>query len=269
MEPLYLMGSIVGAVGLGLLFGYKFDQSYTLVKWLGAGKGGFWLIWILAFSSVYIGYNYLEELAAPQGAFILTVFLINLKSMRTEQNNESLIESLDELDNACLVKHIEAIKNGGVATISKAKAHNKRLIKALKTANESVIVLSGWKTNYTTKREFRTLLGRCLKRGVMVYIGYGYQKPEEELIESSLKEEAKGNLNKLLDWCMNRNWEGRLEVIYLPNHAKILIKDDDYAIMGNFDWLSNSNLGNYNEKSWIVSNKEFINEEKDQIVMGY
>ena len=75
-------------------------------------------------------------------------------------------------------------------------------------------------------QEFRTALERCLKRGVMVYIGYGYQKTK--LVEGDVNatETAKETLDDLMGWYLKRKLEGRLEVYFYPTHSTALIKDE-------------------------------------------
>ena len=48
--------------------------------------------------------------------------------------------------------------------------------------------------------------------------------------------------------------------------AKILICDTKYAVMGSFNWLSNSGGSENEERSYIVYNKSFIEEELVEIM---
>ena len=60
--------------------------------------------------------------------------------------------------------------------------------------------------------------------------------------------------------------KGTLETFYFPNHSKILICDTQYAVMGSFNWLSNSGGSTNEERSWIVYNKDFIQDEIVEIM---
>ena len=62
--------------------------------------------------------------------------------------------------------------------------------------------------------------------------------------------------------------EGRLEVFFYPSHSNALIKDDKYAIVGGFNWLSDNGTSEIGERSWIVSSRDFVIRERDKIVMG-
>ena len=80
--------------------------------------------------------------------------------------------------------------------------------------------------------------------------------------------EAVQALNNLRGWIekKNRSVLPNLHISDFANHSKILIKDDDYAIAGSFNWLSNSGRSQNQERSWIVYDKEFILDEKDEAI---
>ena len=103
----------------------------------------------------------------------------------------------------------------------------------------------------------------------MVYIGYGNQKSGTKTIERSIKQETSETLDNLMEWCVNKKWEGRLEVFYYAGQSNALIKDDKYAIIGGLNWLSDNGSLNTDELSWIISNRDFIIQERDKIVMGH
>ena len=56
------------------------------------------------------------------------------------------------------------------------------------------------------------------------------------------------------------------------NHCKCEIQDlnmdDKFAIIGGYNWLSDSKSTKLNERSWVISSKEFVIQERDKIVMG-
>ena len=76
MDPMYWMGSIGITIALGFLFGRKIDKSYECAKWLGIGIIGYWLIWTLALSSIFVVYILYGNLAILRlGLFSLTFCL--------------------------------------------------------------------------------------------------------------------------------------------------------------------------------------------------
>ena len=57
---------------------------------------------------------------------------------------------------------------------------------------------------------------------------------------------------------------------YYPEHSKILICDDQFAIYGSFNWLSNKGkFSKNNETSCIVFDKGIINKEMNLIIRQY
>ena len=92
--------------------------------------------------------------------------------------------------------------------------------------------------------------------------------PNVKTIERSVKQETSETLDDLMEWCVNKKWEGRLEVFYYAGQSNALIKDDKYAIIGGLNWLSDNGSLNTDELSWIISNRDFIIQERDKIVMG-
>ena len=272
MDPLSWMPLIGITILLSFLFGLMFRKSYEIAKWLGIGFTGFLLIWAFVLSSIYPGYKIFGELAAYQAIFFVVVFCLNYHYMWGERRKEELVRRLqadvDGLNNELLQRKLKKVVQSRLGILQTPEEHRRTLKDTLKSANETVVILSGWATNYSVDAKFRTLLGRCLKRGVMVYIGYGYQKRGETPIEQEVEDEARKTLEDLQEWCSKKKWDGRLEVFPFPDHAKTLIKDNEYAIHGNFNWLSKLGPGLAEERSWIVYNKDFVTEERDKIILG-
>jgi len=114
--------------------------------------------------------------------------------------------------------------------------------------------------------EFKFLLAKALKRGVNVFIGYGYKSSFDPIPKSKTQKDAENNLLKLKEWCAEENTDGLLLIAYHPNHSKILICDDTYAVCGSFNWLSNSGKSKNLERSWIVYDKVFVDTEMELIM---
>ena len=219
MDPEYWMGSIGLTVALGLLFGRKIDKSYEFAKWLGIGVVGYWLIWTLALSSIFAMYILYGKFAIYPALFIAIVFFLNHLRMRRSRKNEELIADVERLDNELLERQIDTVIKDRIDVLRTPEDHRKKFISTLKTADQTVVILSGWTVDYVAKKEFKTLLGRCLKRGVMVYIGYGHQISGTKRVGNEVEQEARNTLDTLIEWCVKKNWEGRLETFYHPNHS--------------------------------------------------
>lgn len=153
-----------------------------------------------------------------------------------------------------------------IEVLSTHKQHRDTLINALDKANERVIILCGWATSYVVDTEFQRLLAKALKRGVSVYLGYGYQSASEPAPLKKHEIEAEENLLALKEWCADKDTDGILVVKKFPNHSKILICDDAYAVNGSFNWLSNAGRSRNIERSWLIKDKEFINAEIELIL---
>ena len=151
-------------------------------------------------------------------------------------------------------------KKTEIKRIYDVEEHVKLLRKALQNAEYHVIILCGWITDYVVDDEFKKLLADCLKRGVNVCIGYGYQSYNER-VSNPAQKEAEEYLERLKEWCSKVDPKGMLLVRKYPNHSKVLIRDNKYAVMGSFNWLSNSGGSENEECSWIIYNKTFIEEE--------
>ena len=268
MDPMYWTGSIGITIALGFLFGRKIDKSHEFAKWLGIGIVGYWLIWTLALSSIFAVYILYGNLAIYPATFIAVVFFLNHLRMRRSRKTEELIADVEKLDNELLENQIETVIKDRIDVLQAPEDHRKKFINTLRTADQTVVILSGWTVNYVAKKEFKTLLAGCLKRGVMVYIGYGYQKPGTKRVDKEVEQEARQTLDKLVEWCVKKKSEGRLEVFFYPSHSNALIKDDKYAIVGGFNWLSDNGTSEIGERSWIVSSRDFVIRERDKIVMG-
>ena len=87
-------------------------------------------------------------------------------------------------------------------------------------------------------------------------------KPKEKDYERRARE----TLGELQNWCSKEKLSGRIHVFHYPNHAKILIKDDQYAVNGGFNWLSNIGGSQNEERSWVVYNYDFVTSERDEII---
>ena len=61
-------------------------------------------------------------------------------------------------------------------------------------------------------KEFQRLLAKALKRGVSVYLGYGYQSANEPAPLKKHEIEAEENLLALKEWCADKDTDGILVV---------------------------------------------------------
>ena len=259
MKP--LLYSIVIAVTIYLAWNLK--GKFT-GKIAGLVVGGFWLTWTLGLSAVFLGYALSGELLFVQLAVIIVVFYLSFKMWKNKNLINDLKNNLDKIDNQNFSSKINDISNKQIKVLSTPKEHRKFLLKTLNQANKTIIIFSGWLTDYSVNDEFRTKVKSCLNRGVDIIIAWGYKKSGS--ISSEQKNAGEKSIKELQEWTSLNKTKGTLETFYFTNHSKILICDTQYAVMGSFNWLSNSGGSTNEERSWIVYNKDFIQDEIVEIM---
>jgi len=200
-------------------------------------------------------------------------FFSGNKILKEKLNKNKIINQLkkdiNRIDNKRLKKLLDKIKSEFIKSIEGSLNHRKKLIEVLKEAKSSIVILSGWATDYSINEEFRILLKEALARGVKVYIGYGYQNSFEKKIAKETETNAINTLKDLQKWSSKVESSGRLNVRYYRNHAKVLICDYEYAINGSFNWLSNKGHSSNDERSWIVYESLFVKKEAEQIINDF
>ena len=259
MKP--LLYSIVIAVTIYLAWNLK--GKFT-GKIAGLAVGGFWLAWTLGLSAVFVGYALGGELLFVQLGVIIIVFYLSFKMWKNKNLINDLKNNLDKIDNQNFSSKINNISNKQIKVLSTPKEHRKFLLKTLNQANKTIVIFSGWLTDYSVNDEFRTKIKSCLDRGVDIIIAWGYKKSGS--ISSEQKNAGEKSIRDLQEWTSLNKTKGTLETFYFPNHSKILICDTQYAVMGSFNWLSNSGGSTNEERSWIVYNKDFVQDEIVEIM---
>jgi PLD-like domain len=105
--------------------------------------------------------------------------------------------------------------------------HRSYLQQALREATKRILIVSPWITRSVVDERFLADLEAAMKRGADVYIGYGL---------GDAKENDAWAVRRLEE--LDKEW-GRLHLLRLGNtHAKVLVCDSTYAIVGSFNWLS-------------------------------
>ena len=243
-------GSTIIGGGVGAGIGYAIGGSIGVVGFFG-GIGIPWLV-VLVVSMAFAGNRIGLGLDKKQ---------IEQKSREQEDRYRSLIDSYEKAMAAN--KKPEGVN---IVQISSPEDHNKLLKNAMRNSEHTVILLCGWVTTYVIDTEFKTLLGKALKRGVNVLIGYGYTASGEAKPANPHQKEAEAYLERLREWCAENDTKGILVVKKFPNHAKVLIRDDKYAVMGSFNWLSNAGRSQNSERSWVVKDRDFVLQETEIII---
>ena len=273
MEPLFWSIGIAATIYLAFNVGSKNknkpEKSINLVtkisnKIAGFSTFGFWIFWTLGGSALF-GFSVLSgPLFFVQMAVIIVVFHLSFKMWKNKNLINNLRKDLKRFDNKNFSSNIDNITNKEIKVLETPKQHRKMLLETLDKAKKTIVIFSGWLTDYSVNEEFRNKIKNCLDRGVDIIIAWGYKKSGS--VESENKNKAEKSIKDLQEWTSLNKTEGVLEAFYFPNHSKVLICDTKYAVMGSFNWLSNSGGSENEERSYIIYNKSFIEQELVEIM---
>ena len=139
------------------------------------------------------------------------------------------------------------------------ESHLKALESAIKQSKNNVFIYSGW-LNIAVVKMLREEMQKGLSRGINIYIGYGWQYPSGQDQKSLRETEAISMIEKIND---STEGSGRIVCKKFPNHSKVLICDEVYAICGSANWMSNSGYHN-REVSIKITSKKLIHELLDE-----
>ena len=291
MPALYWNGAIALSIVASFAVAWKLTENACIRNCVRFSVPVFWLLWTLGLSQYVVGITLTGKLFLFQITLILVVsgacwlFFRGFREVedekkQVEEENKHLEEEnkkqkeiikqlendLERIANERLTKEFDRIKKSRIDVLATPWQHRKKLIESLKTAKHTLVILSGWATSYGINDEFRRLIKDCLIRGVHVYIGYGYRSSRENTPPKEFEKQALETLNKLQDWVTTKRSSDNLHIFDFANHSKFLIKDDEYAIAGSFNWLSNIGSSRNQERSWIVYDKEFILAEREEVI---
>ena len=169
-ENVIWLVAIVSTAGVGIFCGRQLDRSYEVTKFCGVGIRGYWVLWIIIFVFVFGIYAHHGGWTLFIAIFMGAIFHQNHKYMRNTRLKEGLKSEISSLANDYLKNNLSEVIKEPIAKIVGNKAHDKKLKQAIKSAQETVVILSGLDVEKVETQEFRAALERCLKRGVMVYI---------------------------------------------------------------------------------------------------
>jgi len=259
---------LVAAIFYFIKFKYKNKKIKPLIPVSITAIG--WIIWTFAMvGTAAIQQLQITTILATVGGIYLIYKLLTKKDEEAKQlksNINQLKKDLESLDNKRLKKSYKRFKDSIIPVIG-AQSHRNLLLSSLNEAQESLVILSGWVTEYAINDEFKDLVRKCLDRGVQIYIGYGYQKKKSGKKISNVKKlETESLFKELQEWCGEYEKKGRINVWYYPNHSKVLICDKKYIVCGSFNWLSNIGNSSNEERSYKIQDRDFIEDELSEII---
>ena len=218
--------------------------AWRIAFLLGIAATLFWVIWTINFTW--------GDLQSLQSIVVVISTVIGYLSRKKKiLSNPTNIS--DELD-------LEGLDNTEIETIEGPENHRNELIETLERAKHTVIIWSGFARNFSINDELIDLFKSALNRGVNIYVGYGYNTSRGEKASATVIEK----LNKLREYGKEERSRGFFLIGVKDNHKKILVCDDEYIIVGSFNWLGN-NKGNPNdEESYKITNRDRVVKESSK-----
>lgn len=183
----------------------------------------------------------------PQTLSFLLLYALSSYFIRNE--NEKNIE--DEVSKR-LIKEYQKITpniNSSHFDIIQGKEHLIERELAIRSAKKSLVISSGWVSDYVIDNSFLKNLEELLTNHVQIRLIYGYK--DSKGFNSSSKSAIK-RLEQLMF-----KYPNHLKIVTTPNHTKIISVDGEYSICGSFNWLSNNQVRN-KEISFKSRDKEVI-----------
>lgn len=185
--------------------------------------------------------NYLQE---------NRLFTLNFKNKKKDNENgvkrqyNQKKESIREISNIGL--------NTSKNKLIQNEEHPLYLIEAFKNAKSEIHIISPW-IRYKILEKYSKYLENALEKNITVYITYGISNGKKEDIDNKARE----YLNELEKKYKNLHIRGNSNT-----HEKILICDDNWAIIGSFNWLSYDGKDDRDETSNLFTDKDNINKLK-------
>lgn len=181
-----------------------------------------------------------------------------------DDEKQALREKLQELEQQLSKAKEEAdrfeVKNLYVTD------HPPLLDDAISTAKSRLMIISPWVAGKVVTRAFTNKLESLLRKGVLVYIGYGISEDEtQNLIPSDVA--ARKKLRDLDQMFSNFTFK-RLG----NTHAKVLIKDSEFAAITSFNWLSfkgDPSRTFRDEQGTLLRKPDSVNKKFDELVARF
>jgi phosphatidylserine/phosphatidylglycerophosphate/cardiolipin synthase-like enzyme len=168
---------------------------------------------------------------------------------------ESIRASCDISDRQAQILETVLINSTTSLEVIDGYEHFNVLKRAFAEAKHTVCILSGWIGSPLLNEEIQQLLRAAVKRGVRIFLGFGY--------EYGSGHEISPNAKSALSF-VNSLDSSQVMVAKFANHEKVLVVDDAYFIIGSNNWLSNSAFRN-SERSVLVRIPSFASEEAKRV----
>ena len=273
MTALFYQTTIILTIIFGFSAGKFFFNSFNLSKVFGFLISLFWISWTLGIS-VYFGKVKIRDfselwffqLAEAVLTFTICYGIVNWldgkdKKIQQQKNIiENFISDKNRIDNKEVSDYVQANKKVNLKILNNLSQHRQIFFNTLGQATSSICILSGTATSYVINEDFKISLTEALKRGVNIYLGYGYRSSHHNEQKKEYELNAENDLRKLVQQAKEHKLKGKIYLAEYKNHSKILICDDEYVVCGSFNWLSNA-AGQNIERSYIIYDKKLVLKE--------
>lgn len=190
--------------------------------------------------------------------------------LATKENNKlkkKLLKYQSLIDNDEIFVRYNDINKTKILDIAGAAKHRDVFLQTIDKAKNTVVIYSGWATDYSINATFKDHLKDALLRGVDLYLGYGYvDSKKTKQVDKEKRIQAEKSLKSLQEWSATIQSKGKLYILKFPNHKKILTCDDEYIICGSYNWLSNNKVARNEEFSVQIFNKKYTKEKVELFV---
>jgi phosphatidylserine/phosphatidylglycerophosphate/cardiolipin synthase-like enzyme len=247
------------AILVSVIIGFTINNKLGYLIALG------WFLHTINFMTVPSQLFFFQSSIIGFSVFICALFTwYRRRTKILEQTNEELKQRLEDLLKEYEIDDKTLDRENEIEMISGPRSHRKLLLEGIQSSETTVIILSGWLTDFAFNAQFREDMAKALRRGVNFYIGFGYKSKYDDL---KIPDENMGkkNLERLRLWGEKLDLENAIKIRDYRNHAKLLLIDNKFAVCGSFNWLSNSGAGWNEEISIKITNPKLINEFSSQI----
>lgn len=269
MTALAWISGIAATIVVAFFLGYV-SKGIKGALAIGLGTAIVWLAWTLGLSVLFVGYTLSGGLQSFQLWLILVVAVVasalatkyhwaHAKQLELEQANRALEKSLSEL--TCDIEGLRLSVPKPSRVVRGPSAHRNELLAQVAASKNRLIILSGWVREFGLDSRLRHELEEATKRGVRVFVGWGYQTANDKNQSSDPGEvwlRAKASTSPY-------HWR----IAYFRNHSKAVIRDNEIAIIGSFNWLSNSGGSPNDDLSIVVSDPQFVASLVETIIAAY
>jgi len=216
----------------------------------------------------------------PLMAFQLAMIWVPLLALRRLDSRKIVItDQVEQIES--LTKALErlktALKAGGLsveeekivnratgssdASIIRGEEHQRVLSRAILNSVDEIFICSGWLGTGVITPQLMQLLTRKIAEGLKVYIGYGW----ESVSGATKKRQSEARAEELLKpLTIPTAARGQIVLNKFPNHAKIILVDRSYFVVGSNNWLSNAMYQN-EEISMKVDDPNLVTEMRNYL----